>query len=231
MPTSLDVALSRLGKAIAEREQLGHSVPVLAEDPVPGQVEPPASAAPPEEQPCASRVAVRPRVLLPTTWLPNVMRFNDAGAWKRLQGPWLGAMHKVAKGCQPGEVAADHLKAVANMMAKAFREGGGKAQLSLDDLAKRAGTARGRTRAGLGKLEASGLLDRFYVRERVEGVGVFPRANLWLPRLPDPATDTLGPLDRMNASLLRWRAALGLEMHPWGLNGTPVSSRHRLPEA
>jgi hypothetical protein len=230
MPTSLDVALSKLGKAIAERGPLRHSVPAVEEEPVPGQAETTACASPRETQPSANRAAIRPRVLLPTTWMPNVRQFHDAGSWRRMQGPWLGAMHRIAKGCQPGDVPADDLKAVANMLAKAFREGGGKTQLSLDDLAKRAGASRSRTRAALGKLESAGLLDSFYVRERVEGVGVFPRPNLWLPRLPDPATDTLGPLDRMNASLIRWRTALGLEMHPWGLNGTPVSSRYRRPE-
>jgi hypothetical protein len=153
--------------------------------------------------------------------MPNVRRFNGAGSWRHIQGSWLGAVHRIAKGPLPGDVPAGNLMAVSNMLAKRFREGGGKTQLST--------AYRSMTRAVFGELEAAGLLDGFYVRERVEGVGVFPRANLWLPRLPDPATDMLGPLDRMNASLIRWRTALGLETHPWGLNGVPVSSRHLVP--
>ena len=226
---TLEEALRRLGKAIAERERLRHPVPAADEVPVPGHAGTPACTSPLEKQPSTSRPDVRPRVLLPTTWMPNVRRFNDARSWKRIQGPWLGAVHRIAKGRQPGDVPADNLMAVSNMLAKAFREGGGKTQLSMDDLAKRGGASRSRTRGVFGEPEAAGLLDGFYVRERVEGVGVFPRANLWLPRLPDPDTDMLGPLDRMNASLIRWRTALGLEMHPWGLNGAPVSSRHLVP--
>ena len=229
MPNSLDVALSSLGKAIARRELLRHPVPAADEGPVPGHAGTPACTSPLEKQRSTSQPDVRPRILLPTTWMPNVRRFNAAGSWRRIQGPWLGAVHGIAKGPLPGDVPAGDLMAVSNMLAKAFREGGGKTQLSMDDLAKRGGASLSTTRAVFGELEAAGLLDGFYVRERVEGVGVFPRANLWLPRLPDPATDMLDPLDRMNASLNRWRTALGLETHPWGLNGVPVSSRHLVP--
>jgi len=152
-----------------------------------------------------------------------VERFNGKRSWRNIQGAWIGAARKIANARQPIDMP------MVNALAKAFREDGGKFQLSPGGLAKRVGYSRRKTCAALGALEAGGLLDRFFVRGRVEGIGVFQRANLYLPRMPAPATDALGPLDRMDASLTRWRTALGLEMHPWGLNGVPVSIRHLMP--
>jgi hypothetical protein len=199
--------------------------------------------------PAAARLALAgggsARVLNPKIWAEDVKRFVGRKLPTRA---WLSRARQMAAKRQRGDVLRPTLVRACEVLAWGAQDG--KIELTFDSLANLVGCCRETARKVIRWLEDVELIDTFNVLVRTTGKLV-RGANLYLPRLsaadeaagdvasddgepgaaagltdPTAAAAVLGPVARLTARLARWAPRFELVERAWGLNATPLSSRH-----